>query len=157
MTKDRINEYTLKITQASRTEIIVVLYELVDEYLDDAIASYNANKHDDFRDNCLKSGRVVRDLIGALDFTYDLSVALFRIYEYVSKEISMAVIKNKIEGLIECRKLMNSLKESFEKIAANDNSGPAMGNTQTVYAGLTYGKGVLNESIASESNRGYKA
>lgn len=157
MTKERINEYTLKITQASRTEMIVILYDLADEYMDDAIKSYKANDHEGFRNNCLKAGRVIQDLIGALDFTYDLASALYRIYEYVSREISMAVIRNEIDGLIECRKLLASLKESFEKLAASDNSGPAMGNTQTVYAGLTYGKGVLNESIALESNRGFKA
>ena len=29
------------------------------------------------------------------------------------------------------------------------------GNAQTVYAGLTYGKGTLNESTSATSNRGY--
>ena len=51
-------------------------------------------------------------------------------------------------------KLLDSLKESFEKLAAQDDSGPAMSNTQSVYAGLTYGKGTLNESTSS-GNRGF--
>ena len=35
------------------------------------------------------------------------------------------------------------------------NSGAVMGNAQEVYAGLTYGKGTLNESTISQSNRGF--
>lgn len=37
------------------------------------------------------------------------------------------------------------MKESFEEIAKQDTSGPVMENSQQVYAGLTYGKGSLNE------------
>lgn len=155
MTKDRVQEYTLKITQASRTEIIVVLYDMAIEYISDAINEYDSGNREMFRDNCLHAGNVVRDLIGALDFTYQLAAPLFRIYEYVSKQISMAVIKNETKALIECRDLMSSLRESFEALSMKDNSGPVMGNTQSVYAGLTYGKGVLNENITTKGNRGY--
>ena len=66
----------------------------------------------------------------------------------------MSVIKNDGSALASCIKLLGSLKESFEKLAAQDESGPAMSNTQSVYAGLTYGKGTLNESMSSD-NRGF--
>jgi flagellar protein FliS len=38
-----------------------------------------------------------------------------------------------------------------------EDEGPVIGNGQKVYAGLTYGKSNLNESVDSEPNRGYKA
>ena len=48
--------------------------------------------------------------------------------------------------------------QSFEKLSEQDDSGPVMSNAQSVYAGLTYGKGTLNESTSSLSdNRGYMA
>ena len=56
------------------------------------------------------------------------------------------------------REVMTKLKEAFEEVAKQDTSGPLMENTQQVYAGLTYGKGSLNEVLISgdEYNRGYR-
>jgi flagellar protein FliS len=156
MTKDRIQEYTLKITNASATGIIVILYDLAIEYIGDAKKCFEAVDHDGAKTQCTNACRVLGDLISSLDFTYEISFPLFRIYEFASKEVSMAVIRNDGSGLSDIIRLMSSLKESFEKLAQEDTSGPVMTNAQTVYAGLTYGKGTLNESTSSSSgNRGY--
>lgn len=157
MNKDKIQEYTLKITNASPTGIIVILYDLAIEYMEDAIKCFDGDDHEGARAQCTNAGRVMGDLIGALDFTYEISFPLFRIYEFISREISMSVIRNDKSALTACIKLMTSLKGSFEELEKQDGSGPAMANTQTVYAGLTYGRGTLNESTAaSPEGRGYK-
>ena len=156
MTKERIQEYTLKITNASATGIIVILYDLAIEYIEEAQNCFRKQDHDGARTQCTNALRVLGDLISALDFSYEISFPLFRIYEYISKEVSMSVIKNDGTALESCEKLLSELKGSFEEISEQDPSGPAMSNTQTVYAGLTYGKGTLNESTADPSaNRGY--
>ena len=41
--------------------------------------------------------------------------------------------------------MMSKLKDSFEKISNEDNSGAVMKGSGAVYAGLTYGKGDINE------------
>ena len=156
MTKDRIQEYTLKITNASATGIIVILYDLAIEYIGDAKACFDAGDHEGAKVQCTNAGRVLGDLIASLDFSYEISFPLFRIYEFASKEVSMAVIRNDGSALGDLIRLLSSLRESFEKLSQEDTSGPVMTNTQTVYAGLTYGKGTLNESTSGSSgNRGY--
>ena len=158
MTKERIKDYTLKITNASPTGIIVIMYDLAIEYIEEAKKCFAAKDHDGARVQCTNAGRVLGDLISSLDFTYEISFPLFRIYEFVSKEISMAVIKDDAGALDGGIRLLSQLRESFEKLAEQDTSGPAMNNAQSVYAGLTYGKGTLNESMTSSSdNRGYMA
>lgn len=158
MTKERTQEYTLKITSASPTGIIVILYDLAIEYIDEAIKSFENGDHDGAGKACTNAGRVLGDLISSLDFSYGISFQLFRIYEFISKQVSMAVIKNDAKALNDCVRLLTSLRESFEKLAQQDESGPSMSNTQTVYAGLTYGKGTLNESTSYTSdNRGFQA
>ena len=154
MTNEQIREYTLKITNASLTGIIVIMYDLAIDYIREAQKCFDANDHEGAKVSCTNAGRVLGDLISSLDFTYEISFPLFRIYEFISKEVSMSVIKNDGSALASCIKLLGSLKESFEKLAAQDESGPAMSNTQSVYAGLTYGKGTLNESTSSD-NRGF--
>lgn len=156
MTRERIQEYTLKITNASAAGIVVILYDLAIEYIGDAKKCFAENDHEGAKVQCANAGRVLGDLMASLDLSYEISFPLFRIYEYVSREVSMAVIKNDASSLDDCVRLLTELKGSFEKIAVQDETGPVMENTQSVYAGLTYGKGTLNESTGlSPEKRGY--
>ncbi len=158
MTKERIQEYTLKITNASPVGIIVILYDLAIEYIGNAKDCFANGDHEGAKVQCTNACRVIGDLISSLDFTYEISFPLFRIYEFVSKEVSMSVIKNDPAALDTAVRLLSSMKESFEKLAEEDTAGPAMSNAQSVYAGLTYGKGTLNESTSyGQDNRGFKA
>ena len=156
MTKEKKQEYTLKITNASPTGIIVILYDLAIEYIEQAKKCFDADDHEGAKENCANAGRVLGDLISSLDFSFGISFQLFRIYEFVSKEISMAVIRNDAKSLEFPVRSLEALRGSFEELSKQDRSGPAMSNAQTVYAGLTYKKGALNESTSFTSdNRGY--
>ena len=48
------------------------------------------------------------------------------------------------------REVMGKLKDAFIEVAKEDDSAPVMENTQQLYAGLTYGKGALNEVLLSD-------
>ena len=51
--------------------------------------------------------------------------------------------------------MLNKLQKSFEELSKTDTSGKAFKNAQEVYAGLTYGRGTLNESTSIDANRGF--
>lgn len=156
MTDELKKEYTLRISQGSATQIIVILYEMAIGYATNTRDLLAEGKHDEARIEGANAAKVIGHLIGSLDFTYELSMNLYRIYEYISKEISMAVIKNDSDKLNSPIKMLDSLRESFEKLSKEDTSGPMMSNSQAVYTGLTYGKGSLNDSTMVEnSNRGF--
>lgn len=156
MTKELIQNYTRRISESSSTEIIVILYELCERYIDDAIDAGNRLDHEELKNQCGNAQKVINDLIGAIDFTYELAMPLYRIYEYISKEVGLAVIRNNTANLAKCKEFIKMLRLSFEQVAKSDTSGPVMDNAQSVYAGLTYGKGVLNESVAGiDQNRGF--
>lgn len=155
MTKEQIQEYTLKITRANRSRLIVIVYELALNYIDDAVSAFDRQDMEGFKNNASYAGKCVADLLEALDFNYEPSYPLMRLYVFISKQISLAPIKKDKEGLVVAKRLLSKLKKSFEDIADQDDSEPLMSNTQDVYAGLTYGKGSLNESINGPSNRGF--
>ena len=64
-----------------------------------------------------------------------------------------------VTDLEDAMDILGTLRESFSSISALDYSGPLMQNTQQVYAGLTYGKGILNETCLdpSQRSRGFMA
>ena len=72
MTKERIRDYTLRITGSSATGIVVILYDLAIEYIEAAIACFDEKDHEGAKVQCTNAGRVLGDLISSLDFTYEI-------------------------------------------------------------------------------------
>lgn len=159
MQKERIREYTLKVSQANATELIVITYDII---LDDIAAAKKAYEEGDteaLRKELKHAQRFVSELISALDFSYALSVNLLRLYEYVQKLLVGCEIGGRIQGLETAEEVITGLRSAFAQISSKDNDGAVMRNTQQVYAGLTYGKGVLNEAAIDpdSARRGFLA
>ena len=158
MTAEMKQEYTLRISQANRSQIIVIVYELADRYLEEAGAAYAAGKEEEYEQLCHAAMECVQHLLNALDDTYELANPLMSLYVYFNKEISMSCARYDTTRLAAVRKQMAELGASFSEVAKADASKPVMENSQTVYAGLTYGKGTLNEKRSDHGNRrGYLA
>ena len=50
---------------------------------------------------------------------------------------------------------MKKLCDAYKESCKNDDSAPVMNNSQSVYAGLTYGKESLIVNLNDTGNRGF--
>lgn len=155
MTDETKKKYTLRIAEANKSEIIVIVFELAEIYIEDAIESYYDGDIESYAQSCKKAVKCITDLLDALDYSYEISYPLMRIYNFLSSEISIAAVTKEVRRIKKAEELLTKIKLSFVDVAKADTSSPVMGNTQTVYAGLTYGRNELNESFDSEINRGF--
>ena len=113
MTKECKQQFTLRITQANSTQLIVILYEMTLQYLADGEQAV-----DDAR-------------------------------------LAVCEVRRDRTILEEIRKVIAPLCDAYRQIQDQDTSGPVMNNSQTVYAGLTYGRNQLTENMADQgTNRG---
>lgn len=151
MTKEEINIFTRRITQSSQSELVVITYEIISTYVNDAIDAYDAGDEENFIFNVKKAKQFLNNLSSALDFSYKISLELMNIYMYVERCFIESIVKNKPARLDVVLDIMQKLKSSFEEVSRQDNSGASMRGGEQVYAGLTYGRGVLNE-VAMRSN-----
>ena len=70
----------------------------------------------------------------------------------------MAGINYSIHRIWKVEQNFKTLHAAYKEMEKEDTSAPTMGNTQSVFAGLTYGKYSLNEDVtASSMNRGIMA
>ena len=153
MTNEKKNEFTLRISQANRTRIVVLTYELALTYLEDA---KNAADRDDLTRGIQHAKSCIDQLRGVLDYSQEIALYLYRIYNYISLLLDKAMIRNNTKVLDEAEKLLTQLHDAFEKIADQDSSGPEMKNIETVYSGLTYGRSGISDNVAP-GNRGFSA
>lgn len=156
MTKELKQEYTLRITQANKTQLITILYEMVLLYVDEAQASLEAGQKMEYKSAIRKIRGCMDELTASLNFDYELAHNLMQLYLYINRELVKASTHYEKEHLEHVRLIVGKLHEAYQAIEDQDTSGPVMGNTQTVYAGLTYGRNTLTENIAdSLNNRGF--
>ena len=151
--------FTARITQASKTELVVIMYEIILADLDSA-RSYHDKEDYEMYGRELKHGqRILNELMVTLDYRYELSGQLMSLYIFINKTLITAMLQKKAELLAQAQAVLTIIMEGFKGIRKEDLSGPVMQNTQQLYAGLTYGKGMLNEVYLNpnEQSRGFKA
>lgn len=156
MTKELKQEYTLRITQANKTQLITILYEMILLYIDEAKDALDIDSRADYKMAVRKIQGCVNELMDSLHLEYDLAQKLLQLYLYINRELAQASIHYNMEHLEHVRMVIGELQKAYKKIEGQDHTGPVMGNSQTVYVGLTYGKSTLTESIADPAaNRGF--
>ena len=161
MTKEKKQEFTLRIAQANQSQLVVILYELFFYYIEEAEqALQNANSREEealFRLNLKRANDCLSELMGSLHMEQDLAKSIYSVYIFVSKRIGLANGSRQAEPLSDAVRLMKSLYETYKEDAKNDHSPAIMDRTQTVYAGLTYGKNSLTENREDGGSRGFLA
>ena len=164
MTKDQISSFQIRITQSNKTELIVTLYEIYFAYINDCLSVLSKltekkekSDLDEYAKSLRMASQVVRHLEDDLNFSYEISGSLFGLYHFVEGRLAKASYSLSKEDLEDTLKVMKPLYESFKEVAAQDDSKPLMQHTQKISAGYTYGRNDVNESVGSESNRGFFA
>ena len=157
MTTELKQEYTLRITQANKTQLITILYEMVLLYIDEAENALAADNKLEFKSAVRKIRGCIDELTASLNFDYELAQNFLQLYLYVNRELVKASSHYEKESLGHVRLVIEQLHKAYQQIENQDTSGPVMGNTQTVYAGLTYGRSTLTENLADPAaNRGFR-
>lgn len=157
MTREKKQEYTLKITQANPTGLIVILYDMTLTFLEDALSAFEAGNKKEYKKSIEGARNCLDELLSSLDLQYEIALRLHSLYFYYKRQLGTAAVRGQAELIPPVMDMIKELKKSYEKVASQDTSAPLMENTQAVYAGLTYGKGSLNVDLADQStNRGFR-
>lgn len=157
MTSEKKQIYTRRISEANRTQLIVIVYEMAIDYIGDAEDALTRRDTDAFAIALKRAGACVDELMRCLDYQYEISGYLRQLYLFVKMEMIRASGRLDAVHLQNCARTLSRLRDAFDRIAETDDSEAEMGNIETVYAGLTYGRGTLNESVSLDVNRGLKA
>ena len=156
MKKEKKQEFTLRITRANKSQMIVILYDMVLVYLEDSLEAFEKKDYKEYKWNIERAKDCLDELLNSLHMEYEIAGILRGLYFFYKRELTTAAIQEKQEKILPVMQMIRELKESYEQIASQDTSAPIMQNTQEVYAGLTYGKDSLNVNLSDQgTNRGF--
>lgn len=157
MTSEKKSEYTLRISNASRAELIVILYDMAITYIQDAKDAERSGRTEDMKLEIARAISCIEEMQNNLHFEYELAKKLKQLYIYMKKQLRLAMISNEPSGLTDVESRLKVLREAYDKIAGTDTSGPVMVHTQAVLTGMTYSKTKALESLTTEcASRGYR-
>ena len=152
MTKECKQQFTLRITQANSTQLIVILYEMTLQYLADG---EQAVDDAGLVEAVHRARGCIKELLNSLHREYSQAGELSRLYLFCLRRLAVCEVRRDRTILEEIRKVIAPLCDAYRQIQDQDTSGPVMNNSQTVYAGLTYGRNQLTENMADQgTNRG---
>ena len=161
MEQEAKQTFTRRIVGSNRSQLIVVLFDIFDCYLEEAVQEYKKGAgagavSDSLRHACL----VLEHLKDDLDYAREpgLCERLFSIYDYCQRQIARSLYQNRIEGAMEAKRLMWDLREAFLVVAQEDQSEPLVENKDQRVAGYTYGRSDVTEASTNyDPNRGFLA
>lgn len=154
MNKEQLQAYTARIVQANRSELVVIIYELAVDSIDAAQVDYEDGAIESMLSNLKKAQKYVNQLVSGLDFQYAVSKDLFHLYQYVERIIVGCIVRQDCKDIKDAREVLTGLQVGFEGVAKEDSSEPLMERSTQLYAGLTYGKGTLNEVFVDVNQAG---
>lgn len=149
-------EFALRISQANNVEMILIGYEMVLEYINEA--KENKDNGSIYDTSVDLAGKCVSELLSNLHYEYEPAVALKHLYLYIKSRLRDARYNNDYEALDEVKGYLERLHASYLGVKDCDPSKSVMENAQTVVAGMTYGKNqTLDVFSQNVNNRGFLA
>jgi flagellar protein FliS len=149
-----VSDYVARIGSSNPTGLVAVTYELIMDHVEGAIS--NQDDDNEFTRHIELAMGLLGTLIDSLDMDYELSRTLFPLYIYINKLLINAKLTGRTGSLEDVKRILNPLYMGWQELAENESdTEPSMDKSQKIFAGLTYGRGELNEYIQEDGNKSY--
>jgi flagellar protein FliS len=153
MTKEQKQEFTRRISQANKSVMIVILYDIFLAYIQDALDMREDSKM--YHTSIRKAKDAIGQLLNSINPDNPLAGNYISLYGFILRQLARADSSKDQDILRQLQSMVASLRNTFEQVSQKDTSPAIMGNVETVYAGLTYGRDQLNENLENTDNRGF--
>ncbi len=157
MTKEKKQEFTLRISQANRTEMMVILYDILLVYLQDALQAKKDEGFTEFFAAIANGRNCLNELMDSVHIEQAPAAGFFQIYSFLDLQLARTLSSGSTKEIHDVVEIIEKMQKTYLEVSKQDQSSSVMGNAENVYAGLTYGKGMLNESVEDPTkNRGFR-
>ncbi len=154
MDKELLEKYKKRISSSSPLELTNISFELFEHYCSEAVKCDRNSP--EFIKNTKKAKDFVKMMNDTLDMNYEISNQLTEIYTFVIKILEDGIENKEPIFVNDALRVITPLKRAFEDIQKDGYGELNKNNLNTnVFAGLTYGKGGLNEFVDETSGRNF--
>lgn len=149
MTREKVQEFTLRITRANSTQLVVVLYDMTLSYLEDAL---QAESKEDFAQSLRKVRGCLNELLASVRPGSEMAENFGKLYFFFLRHLAKALRGYDKEMVAQIVPLIQKLRDAYEESTKDNAEGPLMANAQDVYAGFTYGKTAQASELSDQTS-----
>jgi len=158
MTKEQISNYTRRISEANETQMITILYEMTLDYMTDAKKALAAKDFDAYDKELTRAQNCITELIRSLNMEYGIAQTFMQLYIFSKRHLISAAIRQDADYIDDIISIFEKMRDCYKELEKLNQAASVVSGAQRVFAGLTYGPGHLNETVADPySNRGFRA
>jgi flagellar protein FliS len=160
MVKTKGTNWSARIVNATPAQLVLIIYELIFEAIDNATEQLASRDIAGYEKTMERARKLLMELTHDLELDGSLEYDFLSLYLFVNKLFIQSYFKKSAEPLKEAKGILNKLYDGLceaENMLPKEQKQAIVQNAQQVYAGLTYGRGTLNESMVHDENRGFKA
>mgnify|MGYP002520451285 CR=1 FL=1 len=99
MTAEEKNEFTLRISQANHSQLLLINYDIVIKCIEDAKEEFEKGNLQEFLNNVRQAQKFHQELIHSLNVVDTVGLEVMQLYLYVNKILVTAVFKKEMKEL----------------------------------------------------------
>ena len=96
MNNDMIRTYSYRISQATRSQLVVITYDIITDYLNEAL---NDDASSGYKEKLHMAMRGIDQLITGLEMEYEISVQLYQLYNYMKRTLISAQVSGERDSV----------------------------------------------------------
>lgn len=158
MIKEEKTNWSARIVNATPAQLVLIIYELIFEAIDTAVIELESKNITAYEITMERIRKLLGELTHDLNLNTSLEYDFLSLYLFVNKLFIKSYFKRNIEPLQQAKEILNRLYIGLKEVEVQiPKEEKVVSNAQQIYAGLTYGRGSLNESVTQDKNRGFTA
>lgn len=140
-----------RIANANDAELVVIVYEGLIDTLEEAMDDIKVGAYNKLNSSVQKCREILAELLSTLEGDTEVANNLKNIYFYVNQLITEAENKKDIEKLQLAIKVITPIYEGWRELGEREGSQAIEQSSEApkIVAGMTYGKGQLNDYVVS--------
>ncbi|SNS48071.1 flagellar protein FliS [Anaerovirgula multivorans] len=140
-----------RIANANPAELVAILYEGLIDTLEDSLDYLRINAYKKLNNSTQKAREILAELLSTLQEDSEVADNLRSVYLYLNQLITEAENKKDIEKLQLAIKVITPIYEGWRELGEREGSQAAVQSSEgpKIVAGMTYGKGQLNDYVVS--------
>ena len=99
MEKERLQEYAARVTQANRSELVVIIYEATLASIEEGKNYLKQGEIEAARHEIERARSMITELMGSLDLQYEISHYLRQLYVFAYRELCQGIANRDPEQL----------------------------------------------------------
>ncbi|SFH71206.1 flagellar protein FliS [Tindallia magadiensis] len=144
-----------KVENASPVQLVVMMLGGLDGELDRGINAVETKEEETLKIAVDKARAILTELLATLWGDSEVAISSRQVYIYLNKLITDAGNRSIKEPLEEAKKVLEPILEGWQHLEKNPSLTEETSNQKgpSIVAGMTYGKGTLNESLMDGDDR----